>query len=132
MKKVYSFYWDCGRMGIVEGLFVADDATVKQAIGNRVYFGEILGKHSEVYGTLEENDLQELSDNPDVVAFVEEHASIGYNPLHYITIDCEICGEVLEEYGTSYKDDVVERCKDCDCPFKDNSHLLDEEEDDDE
>lgn len=27
---------------------------VESVIGNEVYFGEILGKHSEVYGTLEE------------------------------------------------------------------------------
>lgn len=26
MKKLYSFYWDCGRMGNLEGLFIAEES----------------------------------------------------------------------------------------------------------
>lgn len=29
MKNLYQFYWDCGRMGSVEGLFVAEDENEK-------------------------------------------------------------------------------------------------------
>ncbi len=58
--KLYSFEWDCGRMGFVEGLFVATEEEIKDAIDKEVYFGEILGKHSEVYGTLEQGDLKAI------------------------------------------------------------------------
>ncbi|ADQ53308.1 hypothetical protein 65p300 [Aeromonas phage 65] len=51
MLKLYRFYWDAGRGGSVEGLFVEDSEVVEKYIGSDVYFGEILGKHSEVEGT---------------------------------------------------------------------------------
>lgn len=87
-RKLYKFHWDCGRMGDVEGLFIATEKEVKKAIGKDVYFGEILGKHSEVDGSLEEEDLTVISDEQDFINKLEEiigHTSIsGYNPLDYI------------------------------------------------
>lgn len=53
-EVLYKFYWYCGRMGDVEGVFKAKKSFVESVIGNNVYFGEILGKHSDVYGTLGE------------------------------------------------------------------------------
>jgi len=89
MKAIYEFHWDCGSMGDVEGLFVADIEDVEKAIGREVYFGEILGKHSEVYGVLELNDLAMKTDDQD---FIEKFESImgegfysGHNPLHYLS-----------------------------------------------
>lgn len=86
MNKLYGFHWDCGRMGAVIGTFVADDAEVAKALGQRVYFGEILGKHSEVEGTLEEKDIAVLTDDQDFIAkFVEYGLDSGYNPLSYLS-----------------------------------------------
>lgn len=87
MRKLYRFFWDCGRMGDVEGLFVADDEEVKKALGQRVYFGEILGKHSEICGTLNEGDLTVKSEDQE---FIEKLVALlgcdisGYNPLSYM------------------------------------------------
>ena len=78
---LWSFYWDCGRQGEVEGLFKATKEEVENAIGKEVYFGEILGKHSEVYGTLEEGEIELVSDNPIEVMNATES---GYNPLEYL------------------------------------------------
>lgn len=86
-KYLWKFYWDCGRMGEVEGLFIATENEIQNAIGKNIYFGEILGKHSEVYGTLDENDLEKI--NLDSVS-IERVAELlgdnwsGYNPLEYI------------------------------------------------
>lgn len=86
-KYLWKFYWDCGRMGEVEGLFIATENEIQNAIGKNIYFGEILGKHSEVYGTLDENDLEKM--NLDSVS-IERVAELlgdnwsGYNPLEYI------------------------------------------------
>lgn len=87
MKKLWQFRWDCGRNGEVEGLFVADDQQIEDAVGKHVDFGEILGKHSEVFGTLDHADLKVLSIDQD---FIEKCESIkgllpqGYNPLDYL------------------------------------------------
>lgn len=86
-KKLYNFYWDCGRQGSLEGLFIADEDKIKDSIGKEVYFGEVLGKHSEVSGTLDEIDLTEIDIPESVVLILEEKVGkniSGYNPLDYI------------------------------------------------
>jgi hypothetical protein len=83
-EALWQFEWDVRRMGRVRGLFVASDDEVKAAIGRDLYFGEILGKHSEIYGTLDEKDLKRLTDDPTFIAkFKEYGCSSGYNPLKY-------------------------------------------------
>ena len=83
--KLYKFFWDCGRQGEVTGLFVADPERVNKHIGKEVYFGEILGKHSEVYGVLEEGDLEVLNVPDDVVKTlfdaIGDETIAGYNPI---------------------------------------------------
>ena len=32
MKKIYRFFWDCRRMGELDGLFIADDKDVEDVI----------------------------------------------------------------------------------------------------
>ncbi len=85
MKKLYEFNWDYGRSGEVSGVFIADDEDVKKVIGEEVYFGEILGKHSEVYGILEEKHLVVKSEEQDFITklrdvFGDDTIS-GYNPI---------------------------------------------------
>ena len=89
MEKVYSFYWDCSRMGSLDGIFVADEEEVKNAIGANLYFGEVLGKHSEIYGTLEEKDITVLSDDPKDVEVIKRLIpdGTGFNPLDYLPED---------------------------------------------
>ena len=85
MNKLYRFSWDCGRGGDVEGVFAAEESAINDAMGKQVYFGEILGKHSEVYGTLEADDLTALTDDQDFIAkFQAIVGKVGYNPLDYI------------------------------------------------
>jgi len=87
MKKIYEFFWDCGRMGILEGLFIADSEDVKQIIGQEVYFGEVLGKHSGIFDTVTEDDLTVKTEDQDFIEkFIEifgEGTISGYNPFDY-------------------------------------------------
>lgn len=84
-RGVYRMQFDAGRMGSVCGLFTATDEEIKEAIGKEVYFGEVLGKHSEVYGTLEASEVTLVTDDPDFVAkFDEYQCASGYNPLEYL------------------------------------------------
>lgn len=82
MKGIYSFYWDCGRMGFIDGVFVADSEDVEKAIGQEIYFGEVLGKHSEIAGKLEESEITLKSDRAEDVEFFERLGlSTGYDPI---------------------------------------------------
>lgn len=85
-EKLYRFSWDCGRMGDVTGIFVVDEDKVAEAIGKNVYFGEILGKHSEVQGTLTSDDLTVLTDDAEFIAKAKAYGLVptGYNPLSYM------------------------------------------------
>ena len=85
-EALYKFYWDCGRNGCVEGVFIADKKDVEEATGRRVYFGEILGKHSEVQGTIDEGDIKMITDDKKVIEIIREHlgGGIGYDPFEYI------------------------------------------------
>jgi hypothetical protein len=86
------FKWTCGRQGNVEGLFVTTRAELTAAYGKNVYFGEILGKHSEVYGTLDEGDITILTDDAEFVAklvSITGSSVSGYNPFEYMRSDDE-------------------------------------------
>jgi hypothetical protein len=98
MKKLYKFYWNCRRQGSVNGLFIADEKEVKDIIGEEVYFGEILGKHSEIYGTIEEGEITEVKVSEITIKEMEEvlgSTISGYNPLNYIRYTCSRCEDTL-------------------------------------
>lgn len=99
MKNLYRFSWDCGRMGDVNGLFIAEQSEVAAAIGREVYFGEILGKHSEVCGTLDKSDLAVVTDDQDFIEKLEKYIgdSFGHNPLEHLQGDEDDANEVDEE-----------------------------------
>lgn len=89
-RGVYRLTWDAGRMGTVKGIFTATDEEVTSAIGREVYFGEVLGKHSEIYGTLEAQEVTLVTDDADfVAAFDRFKCATGYNPLKYFREDQE-------------------------------------------
>lgn len=86
--KLWKFDWDCGRMGDLSGLFAASQEDINNIVGQEIYFGEVLGKHSEIYGTLEATDLT-LIDIPEeyvqkiVDAAGSGHCISGYSPFDY-------------------------------------------------
>lgn len=86
MKKLYRFYWDCGRMGNLEGIFVSTDEALASIVGKRIYFGEVLGKHSEIYGDFEMDDVEELTDDQGFITKAIEYGLIptGFNPFDYL------------------------------------------------
>ena len=89
-KAIYKFYKEYRRMGSLSGIFAADPQKVKQLIDNQkeIYFGEVLGKHSEIYGTMTENEITMVSDDPEVVKLFEDHdLSSGVCPFDYLEDD---------------------------------------------
>ena len=101
MDAIYKMDCDCGREGTLTGIFIADDKDVFNLIESKkeVYFGEVLGKHSEIVGALAADELIKVTD--DVVAielFKRYNLSSGYNPFDYIE---EEVGEDYEEIEES-------------------------------
>jgi hypothetical protein len=86
MEAVYKLQFDCGRNGSLTGIFIEEkelvDALVKSKI--EIYFGEVLGKHSEVCGPIEENEIMLISDSSEVISIIKEHdLENGFNPFYY-------------------------------------------------
>ena len=83
-KQLYKFYIDFGRMGELEGLFIAEEDDFNAVIGESVWFGEALGKHSDVEETMT-IDMFEIIDIPaDTLELLEEKIGStlsGYNPV---------------------------------------------------
>ncbi len=89
-RAIYKLEWDFGRMGDLSGVFVANKADVKRLITNKteIYFGEVLGKHSEVYGCIEKKHLKLVTDNEEFIElFIKYDLSNGYNPFDYLDED---------------------------------------------
>lgn len=121
MKVIVEFFWDCGRMGDLSGLFICNKEDLEKIYGKDIYFGEVLGKHSEISGTADESDFVIKTEDQDFIQkFIEIMADgtysmqsysmqsdssftiSGYNPFDYIEEEeleeCEECSDSGEEY----------------------------------
>ena len=47
----------------------------KHILGKTIYFGEIAGKHSDVYNTLDDNDIEIIEDSNIIVEFLKLNPS---------------------------------------------------------
>jgi hypothetical protein len=72
-----------------------------------VYFGEVLGKHSDVHGKIKSSEIRLITDNQEFIQTAKKlgiNLNSGYNPFDYYT--CEMCGNV--------KDVITDKCEECD------------------
>lgn len=109
MKALYRLKFDCGRQGVLEGIFIADTEDVKFLVENKVsiYFGEVLGKHSEIYGPVECQEIEEITKEQNVLDIVEKYGlSNGYNPFEYNL--CEDGMEDVPDNGIDWSDCTVQ------------------------
>lgn len=114
-KYLYEFTLDCGRQGYIESVFIATEEDVKSIIGKRVYFGEVLGKHSEIECTLKKEDfrkiegvsqntLVELEDIfPQACDYNDVTIISGHNPFEYLEEEYEDEDEDDEDIDESYE-----------------------------
>lgn len=86
MKKLYKFYEDFGQMGSLEGIFVEDDKFMHDKIfGGIIYFGEVLGKHSDIFCDITEDNCKVLTDDEKFIDMAIEYGivPVGHNPVDY-------------------------------------------------
>jgi hypothetical protein len=72
MLKLYKWSMDYGRAGSLDGLFALDEieqAELQKLIADKteIYFGEVLGKHSEVVASLDAEDFTEVPLEHDAI-----------------------------------------------------------------
>lgn len=67
MLRLYKFYKNFGRMGSLEGLFVASEKDIKNLLGKGLDFGEALGKHSEICFSFDRSQIKVVSDDQDFI-----------------------------------------------------------------
>jgi len=87
MNAIYKMTIDFGRMGDLDGVFVADTDDVKKLIksGQEIYFGEVLGKHSDVSCAIQNKHLTLVTTDEAFIELFEKYdLSNGYNPFDYI------------------------------------------------
>lgn len=98
MKKgIYKLHVDVGRYGVLEGIFVAYKLYVDVLLSSKVviYYGEVLGKHSEISSYVEPEEIKLITDDKKVIKTFEKYnLSCGYNPFEYETIH----GETVFDY----------------------------------
>lgn len=126
--KLWKFSEDYGRMGDVEGLFIATEQEVDKFLDKRnICFGEVLGKHSDVDMYFEKGkNLYSLNVSTSTVLellnALDRRCISGLYPFRYISqqVKCTDCGEERDFYF----DADTKECPECYC----ESYTLVEEE----
>ena len=92
-KKLYKYDSYYGRMGSLDGIFIADEEEVERLKGYSARFGEVLGKHSYITDDSWFDNTEVLTNDQDFIAkFIEimgDGTISGYNPMDYIDEDEE-------------------------------------------
>ena len=81
-KNVYRFHANFRRFGKLEGIFTATPEDVEEKIGEHLYYGEVLGKHSEIQLDLKEKHINLVSEDSEDVETIERlfDGSFGHTP----------------------------------------------------
>ena len=98
MRAVYKFYADCGRHGNLEGIFVAEKHLIDKMLRLKptIEFGEVLGKHSDIRGQIEDDEIELLTEDSVIVDFFESNnISSGHNPLWCQVGEFDTCEDYL-------------------------------------
>ena len=109
MKALFKMNFDCGRNGNLQGVFIADTEDVRYLVKNNisVYFGEVLGKHSDVSGCVDESEITMITTDENVISVVCEHElESGYNPFDHTLCVSETNG--VPENGVEWSDCTVQ------------------------
>ena len=91
--RLHRFEWNLRGSNIC-GLFFADPAAVESLVGEILYMGEVIGKHSDLEWELEEDDVVAVDLDGGSLATVwnrRQELCIGHNLLDYHS--CSDCGE---------------------------------------
>lgn len=84
MEGLYKLDVYMKRSANLEGIFIADSEWIDYLMSSdlQVYFGEVAGKHSEIYGKLEPHEIKLVTQDQTIIALAREYGlCIGHNPF---------------------------------------------------
>lgn len=82
-RVLVRFHWHISQVGDVRATVITTPQELADSYGQRVRFGDILGKHSEVEGVLQPSDFTFITADGEFIKKYEEYfgASEGHDPL---------------------------------------------------
>ena len=83
IKALWKFNMSYGRSFYHQSLFIATKEEVEDMYGKGLYFGEIAGKHSEVFfDSIDAEAFEFITSSALVISIFKEHdLETGHNPL---------------------------------------------------
>ena len=90
MKGLYKLDIERRRSSNITGIFVEQSDYVDYLIKSKieVHFGEIEGKHSDVYGSIDAKDISLITQDENVIKIVQEYGlENGINPFDYSALN---------------------------------------------
>ena len=99
-KVLVRFDQDFGRSGELNGLFICKWGELQDAMGCTAYFGEVLGKHSDVSCEINDDNCKVVTNDQDFInkleSFIGKDTISGWNPLSVLH-GCRSQGEEEED-----------------------------------
>lgn len=104
-RAIYKYEQSYGRNGDLESVFVeyveVMDALIAE--GPEVSLGEALGKHSDVFATIDASTITKVSDSPEAVAVFADHVgTVGHD---VVSVWAEHAHEDASELMESWRDE---------------------------
>ena len=99
-KAIWRLHISIKRQGDLKGVFIATEEEVEALIESKIeiYWGEVLGKHSEVYGPLQPRDVTFITANEDVISIIEDYElTNGHDPFQEHTVEGDSIYSLVEE-----------------------------------
>lgn len=110
MKALFKLHFDCGRLGVLDGIFISEKEDIDILLEHEdiiIDFGEVLGKHSYIYGNLIVEDITFVTDSKEVIDIFENYNLVsGYNPM-YQRVTYGTCKKYFPEYDEASVEEVV-------------------------
>lgn len=117
MRGIYKFNLNFGKRGHLCGLFIAGREYVAKLIesGIEIYFGDVLGRRSNISAVLSKDDITLITDDPVAVAVVEKYElwtgvnPFGYTALNFDYMSVGIDAEEEEDEEEIFIEDIIEK-----------------------
>ena len=83
MELIVKYEEDFYRMGSLDGIFITDSKIFHELKRSQeIYVGEALGKHSEIFATLDDETLKVISGDQEFIKKFREVFDVKY---HYVS-----------------------------------------------
>jgi hypothetical protein len=111
VEGLYQWSASFGRMGDLSGIVITTPKELKIRAGADVYFGEVLGKHSNVWYEFDPSDFRLITNKPHEMDALKQLPNLlsGYDPIEALGLRCPLC----KKWDRYWEDWQLGMCDDC-------------------